>query len=405
MSSDADATVPPEPAEPAVPEVPGPGDRTALPLVFEEAGRQLAICNACRYCEGLCAVFPALERRTVFEDGDISQIANLCHDCRACFDACMYSEPHEFELNIPKALSAVRAQDYRRYVWPRRVPRLLRGWAGVFSAGVIASLVVVAISVAHVGWSGLLIENEGPHSPYDLIPSDLTLMIIFAPFVYSAAVLIAACRTYWREVGGTPGGGTGHAVRYAVWYALTMRYLRGGGEECYYPEDEKPSAGRRHLHSMVMYGFGLCVVSTSAAAFLQHGFGIHPPYDPVSVPVITGTVGGIGLVVGCAGLLLLKARSSNVTNFSQMTIKDYGFLVGLEFLALSGLVTLFVRHTPAFGVVYLVHLASVVLSFGMAPYSKFVHLVYRFLAVVRDNLEREAEARGHAVARGAGKAA
>jgi citrate/tricarballylate utilization protein len=377
---------------PAPPAAPAPGNRTSLPLVFAEAGRQLDICNACRYCEGLCAVFPALERRSVFENGDISQIANLCHDCRACFDACMYSEPHEFQLNIPKALTAVRAEDYRRYVWPRRVPRLFRGWTGVFSGAVIASLVVVAISVLQVGWSGLLIENSGPHSPYDLISSNVTLLILFAPFGYSAVVIAAACRAYWREVGGAPGGMTGRAIRHAVWYALTMRYLRGGGEECYYPEDEKPSAGRRHLHAMVMYGFGLCTVSTTAAAFMQHGFALEPPYDPLSVPVITGTVGGIGLVVGCAGLLLLKAKASKVTSFAQMTVKDYGFLVGLEFLALTGLLTLFVRHTPAFGIVYLVHLASVVLSFGMAPYSKFVHLVYRFLAVVRDNLEREHEA-------------
>ena len=32
--------------------------------LLAEAERQLDICNACRYCEGYCAVFPALERRT-----------------------------------------------------------------------------------------------------------------------------------------------------------------------------------------------------------------------------------------------------------------------------------------------------------------------------------------------------
>ena len=34
-----------------------------LPELVEEAQRVLAICNACRYCEGYCAVFPALQRR------------------------------------------------------------------------------------------------------------------------------------------------------------------------------------------------------------------------------------------------------------------------------------------------------------------------------------------------------
>ena len=106
------------------PEV-APEGRTSLHLLVAEATRQLDICNACRYCEGLCAVFPALERRTVLDGGDISQLANLCHDCRACYDVCMYSPPHEFGINVPKALSDVRLTDYRRLVWPRRVPTLL----------------------------------------------------------------------------------------------------------------------------------------------------------------------------------------------------------------------------------------------------------------------------------------
>ena len=370
-------------------QVPTAGNRTLLPLVFGEAARQLTICNSCRYCEGLCAVFPSLERRTVLGTGDITQIANLCHDCRACFDACMYSEPHEFRLNIPKALSAVRAEDYQRYVWPRRVPRLLKGWLGVFSSTILASLVVIFVAVANAGWSGLTVDQAGPHSPYDLIPYVPTLVIILIPAIYAFVVMLAAGRAYWRQVGGAPGGVTAGAVRRAVWYAATLRYLRGGGEGCYYPEDDVPSAGRRHLHAMVMYGFALCVLSTTAAAVMQDGFAIEPPYDVLSVPVVAGTLGGLGLVLGCAGLLLLKARSSRVTSFAQMTVKDYGLLVALEFLALSGLLTLFLRHTPAFGVVYLVHLAAVALSFGAAPYSKFVHLLYRFLALVRDNLERE----------------
>lgn len=66
---------------------------TSLDLLVEEANRQLNICNACRYCEGLCAVFPALERRSLLSEADVTQLSNLCHDCRACYDACMYAPP------------------------------------------------------------------------------------------------------------------------------------------------------------------------------------------------------------------------------------------------------------------------------------------------------------------------
>jgi len=69
-----------------------------------EARRQLDICNACRYCEGFCAVFPALQRREDLTAGDIGQLANLCHNCRGCYYACQYSPPHSFALNLPAAL-------------------------------------------------------------------------------------------------------------------------------------------------------------------------------------------------------------------------------------------------------------------------------------------------------------
>jgi citrate/tricarballylate utilization protein len=97
-------------------------------------------------------------------------------------------------------------------------------------------------------------------------------------------------------------------------------------------------------------------------------------------------------VIGGIGLIALKTRSSEVTSFSSMTVKDYGFLVALAYLGLTGLATLLTRTTPAFSIVFLCHLAAVVLAFAAAPYSKFMHIVYRLLALVRDNMERDAAA-------------
>ncbi|MFT5181609.1 MAG: citrate/tricarballylate utilization protein, partial [Alphaproteobacteria bacterium] len=46
---------------------------------LSEAERLMNVCNSCRYCEGLCAVFPAMEMRRAFPDGDLNYLANLCH--------------------------------------------------------------------------------------------------------------------------------------------------------------------------------------------------------------------------------------------------------------------------------------------------------------------------------------
>lgn len=372
-----------------------PNGRPTLELLVLDAKRQLDVCNACRYCEGFCAVFPALERGSSLLDGDrISQLANLCHDCRACFDACMYSPPHEFEVNVPAVLSALRVEDYGRYLWPRRVPRVMRGWLGVFSTAIVAVAVVLIVALIHVGPSGLIAGHEGAAGPYDLIPYPALLVLILLPALYALAVLAHAGRTYLRSTGSSVRPVSWPAAAGAVWSALTLRYLRGGGADCYYPRDDRPSPGRRWLHMAVAYGFGLCIVSTVAAGILQDIVGDQPPYPVLSVPVISGLVGGISLLIGCIGAFVLKLLSSAVTSVRQMTIKDYGLISALAFLSLSGLVTLFVRDTPAFGVVFLIHISAVLAAFAMAPYSKFVHVLFRFLALLRDEAERTASHTG-----------
>lgn len=365
------------------------GSDASLEFLMREASRQLTICNSCRYCEGLCAVYPALERRNVIGSSDISQLANLCHDCRACYSACMYTEPHEFAVNIPAVLAEVRVHDYRRYVWPSHEPRLFRGWLGVFSGILMATLIMLAATAASAGFSALVEGHPDAGSPYDLIPYPVLLVLFLLPAVFSVVVMAAAGHRFWIETGPARDRLTARSLWRAARYAAELRYLRGGGNECYYPSDEVPSPTRRILHGLVAYGFLICVVSTVSAGIMQDVLGIQPPYPVVSAPVITGTVGGIGIVIGSAALLLLKARSSRITAVAQMTIKDYGLLVALAFLGLSGLATLLVRDTPAFGIVLLIHLSAVMLSLASAPYSKFSHLIYRFLAIVRDNLEGE----------------
>src|ERR1700720_1119535 len=91
----------------------------SLPVALvEEGARMASICNACRYCEGFCAVFPALERRLSFAEGDLAYLANLCHHCGSCYYACQYAPPHEFQLNFPQMLADIRLQTYRKYAWP-----------------------------------------------------------------------------------------------------------------------------------------------------------------------------------------------------------------------------------------------------------------------------------------------
>ena len=94
--------------------------------ILEEADRLMTVCNSCRYCEGLCAVFPAMEMRRAFSDGDLNYLANLCHSCGACYTDCQFSPPHEFNVNVPKTLAVARADSYAAYAWPRALSGAVR---------------------------------------------------------------------------------------------------------------------------------------------------------------------------------------------------------------------------------------------------------------------------------------
>ena len=44
----------------------------AFAALRRKSSRQMQICNACRYCEGFCAVFPAMTRRLEFDAADVA---------------------------------------------------------------------------------------------------------------------------------------------------------------------------------------------------------------------------------------------------------------------------------------------------------------------------------------------
>ena len=100
----------------------------------------MTVCNSCRYCEGLCAVFPTMEMRRSFSDGDLNYLANLCHSCGACYTDCQFSPPHEFDVNVPKTLAIARAESYAAYAWPRAFSGLFAPYWKSSARGVIAGL-------------------------------------------------------------------------------------------------------------------------------------------------------------------------------------------------------------------------------------------------------------------------
>ncbi|GGL09446.1 tricarballylate utilization 4Fe-4S protein TcuB [Mangrovihabitans endophyticus] len=353
--------------------------------LFAEAQRQLTVCNACRYCAGYCPVWPALTLRTDLTTADVTHLANLCHDCGDCFAACMYTAPHEFALNPPKVFAQVREDTYRRYVWPRRAPRWLGGRRGALFGFLAVAVLLTLLGYATTG--RFLSAQADPGSPYEILPHLVMVLVAGGPAGYSMVVLADAARRYWADVHG-PLRDLAHRSHWPVTLvqAAHLRHMHGGGQGCDYPAGE-PSPLRRRLHLAVSYGFGLCVLSTASAALMQKVLAVMPPYPYWSVPVVTGTVGGVAIVAGCLGLLALKRRSLPDLGTDATRRADHHLLWALSLLAVSGLLTLVLRTGPLFSAVLVVHLAAVVVAFAIAPYTKFTHGIYRVLAIYKDNLE------------------
>jgi citrate/tricarballylate utilization protein len=356
----------------------------------QDAGRAMQVCNACRYCEGFCAVFPAMELRREFSGADLTYLANLCHNCRACFYACQYAPPHEFGINLPRTLTALRAETWEEYAWPGFLAGLFRR-----NGTVVALAAALAIAVLLL-LTGLLRDpavlygvHTGPGAFYVVIPSGAMVSVAGATFSFSIVALIAGAVRFWRGTGSGPFPRPRAWVR-ALSDVATLRNLGGGGDGCN-EKDEGFSQARRWLHHALFYGFALCFASTTVAAIYEHGLGRLSPFPLLSLPVLLGTAGGLGMTVGTAGMLWFKIAADPEPGAPRPLLgTEFAFVLLILLTAVTGLALLGLRATAAMGTVLAVHLGCVLALFLVMPYSKFVHGVYRGAALLRNAVEQAA---------------
>ncbi|MBM3539363.1 MAG: tricarballylate utilization 4Fe-4S protein TcuB [Alphaproteobacteria bacterium] len=354
---------------------------------LNEADRLMVVCNSCRYCEGLCAVFPAMEMRRAFTSGELRYFANLCHGCGACYDDCQFSPPHEFNVNVPKVLAQLRAESYAHYAWPRAFAPLFK--RNGLAVSLIAALSVAAFIAGFIALTepgALFAVHTGPGAFYKLMPHNIMVLIFGAAFLYALVAIAMGLREFWRDGGEAEGPDYARAGHDAV----TLKYLDGGGAGCRDRDTPQPD-NRRLYHHLTFYGFLLCFASTSVATLYHYLLGMQAPYPWYDLPVLLGTLGGIGLLIGPVGLFLEKAKRDPQTQDRALRGMDAAFLVMLFLTSLTGLALLVLRSTPAMGLLLALHLGVVFGLFVTMPYGKFVHGLYRYAALARYARERRTE--------------
>lgn len=348
--------------------------------LISEARRQIEICNACRYCEGFCSVFPAMTRQKAFADGDISHLANLCHNCRGCYYSCQYIEPHEFAINIPAALAEVRQDSWQRHGWPQPLAR-------VFHASGLAMAAALLVGLALLVAALLALQPASGAGFYGYLAHGAMVAIFVPAFGLPLLALAVSLRRYWRETGG--GRIRLRHLAGALQAAASLRNLGGGqGQGCNFEIEDRYSDKRRWLHQAVLYGFLLCFAATVSGTVLHYLFGVKAPYALFSLPKLLGLPGGVLLVVGTLGLAWLKTKADPALGARRVWGGEMGFVALLFVTAASGLALYGATASAAVPALLALHLGAVLAFFLLLPFTKMVHGFYRFAALIVEEQKR-----------------
>lgn len=359
-----------------------------LNLQESEVERQMTICNACRYCEGFCAVFPAMTRRLDFNKADIHYLANLCHNCGACLSACQYAAPHEFAVNVPKAMAKVRLDTYAEYAWPQALGTLYQrnGLTLALASGAgLAFFLCLTLMIM-----GNLFTAMPGGNFYGIFPHNTLALMFGVVFGFAVLALGIGVRRFWRNV--SPAQSTlplkASAALEATANVAQLKYLDGGHGEGCNNADDKFTLWRRRFHHLTFYGFMLCFAATGTATLYHYLLDWSAPYPIFSLPVMLGIVGGIGLLVGPAGLLWMNLRRNPDQGDEKQKPMDRGFIALLLLVSGSGLALLAFRESSALGLLLAVHLGLVMAFFLTMPYSKFGHGIFRSAALLKYSIEK-----------------
>jgi len=141
-------------------------------------------------------------------------------------------------------------------------------------------------------------------------------------------------------------------------------------------------------HIMIFWGFMFTAVATVLAYFFKPEGAVLPLTSPVNM---FGNSGGILLVGGCSAMFYTRFQESG--SMWDLHRSDY-FLLALLFTALSGFLTedsiySFGRGGEIVPFVYWGHMAIIVSLLATAPYTKFIHVLYKPSWILFERMESE----------------
>lgn len=369
----------------------------------EHGGETMKKCFQCATCSVACALSPkenAFPRKEMLYAGwgQKDKLTGdpdiwLCHGCMDCSRQCPRgARPADL-------MGAVRSYIYKTFAYPVFMGKALsspRYLPALFLVAALAILLlVVATNAIFHGFDGNFFAVRDGIIKYEDFIHKLVIEAFFIPgnlFIFALAGI--SFYNYWRHLDKTNAYKPKMTFVTAVIKTAFDFLAHKKFDKC--PEN----SNRYYGHIYAFYGFlgtmiatGLVVVGEiyhyghifDNQLMMAVSFYLPYPMNLVHPVKILGMVSGLFLFIGLLLFLLKRIKQDKQEGIS--TYNDWLFLWTLLGVAFTGLAIVLLRMVAPFElafipyIAYFIHLTLVFFLLWYMPWSKFAHMMYRFLGL------------------------
>lgn len=372
-------------------------------------GSPLKNCYQCATCSVVCNLspddkpFPRKEMllaqwgqtEKLVKDPDIW----LCYQCNDCTKYCpRNARPGDI-------LAAIRSYIYKHYAFPSFMGKALaspKTLPILVLAPVLilfSMMMIFAPDANHDGIKDFLQLSTVDYNIF-LPHSSVDALFVLGNIIIFLFAAIGFVR-FWK---GLQVAGAERKISFGSALIATLKEIirHGNFFKC---EANRP---RSWGHILLIAGFAGAAIATGSVfvfVFIPHYLrllGLENITSFFNVPINLphpvkwiGIIGGIGLMVG--GAMLLIRRWTNRDLVGANGYMDYFFLYVIFFTGLTGMLSWITRviGIPMLAYTnYFIHMVFVFMLLWYMPYSKFAHMIYRTLSLVYSRMiGREAKVR------------
>ncbi len=354
-------------------------DSDLIKDITKLGGGSLKKCFQCATCSVVCNLssddrpFPRKEmiwaqwglKDKLLSDPDVWR----CYQCGDCSVYCPRgAKPAE-------VMGAIRNYSFKNYAFPKFMGKALSSpkyLPLLFAVPVILFFLVLQ-------YMGAL--SSVPTGSIAFTRFDNYVDVIFV--LLSVLVLLAMAKgvlEFWKNMDqnnthGTAYGSAGiyNSILLAVQEVLTHKNFK----KC----DANNIRYTGHLG--IFYGFIALFIVTAIVFIGDRVFHMSLPMGQVNPVKILANLGAFALIVGCS--IAFYNRLGRKDKAGESYYYDWLFLSVLFLIGATGLLTEIIRlsgYAAAAYWSYFIHLTFVFFLIGYFPYSKFAHLIYRFVAII-----------------------